>query len=287
MTYKIFGLKSDQCERLGLGIFDGYHLGHQKLAESCSHLLTFWPHPDIMLNKNPSLTMLSTLRELRYYQKKLLVLRFDKNLAKFTALQFLNEIIYKKLKPKAIVVGYDFHFGFQKQGNFDFIKEWAKEFQIEVIKVKPVCYQDHFVKSSLIRKFFTENNFQDAINFLGHSYLMIGKVIRGEGRGRQLGFPTANLQLPDYKLVPRNGIYKGKVLMDNKSYKALIYIGNKPTFRKNFYKNIEVYILEFSADIYNKQLKVFLETKIREEIAFTNAHDLIKQIKQDLTFLAS
>ncbi|MFA5879779.1 MAG: riboflavin biosynthesis protein RibF [Candidatus Margulisiibacteriota bacterium] len=282
MKHKIFGLKSGNCERLGLGVFDGYHLGHQELAKNCSHLLTFWPHPDILLKKNSELAMLTTLRELRFYQKNLLVLRFDQDIARFSALKFLNEIIYKKLQPKVLVVGYDFHFGYQMQGDVNFIKNWAEKFKSEVVKIEPVSFQNQFVKSSLIRKYFSENKFEEAINLLGHSYLIIGKVIQGEGRGRTLGFPTANLKLPDFKLVPNNGVYKGQVLLDNYFYQALIYIGNKPTFRGKFSKNIEVYILNFAGDLYNKQLKVFLEAKGRDEIVFPNQSELIVQIKKDL-----
>ncbi len=280
--YKIFGLKNQQIESLGLGIFDGFHFGHQELAKYCSHLLTFWPHPDVFLSKNKDLKMLTTLRELRYYQKKLVVLRFNYYISQLQPENFLDQIILKELNPQRIVVGYDFNFGYKKEGDYQLLKIWTAKNKIELIQVKPATINDQIVKSSLIRNLILENKFNQAVNLLNHAYLIIGKVIKGEGRGRRLGFPTANLQIPMHKLIPGKGIYKGKVLVENKSYSALIYLGNKPTFHRNFQNSVEVYIKGFRDNIYDKQIKVFLELKIRDEQIFSNEQDLILQIQKDL-----
>jgi riboflavin kinase/FMN adenylyltransferase len=282
MRHKVFGLKNNmQQHALGLGVFDGLHLGHQVIAKRADQLLTFYPHPDIFFGKSNRLKMLTTLRELRFYSKKLLVVRFDKEIASMKPQDFLNELILKYIKPKSLVVGYDFKFGYKKTGDIKFLLKWAKEKNIEIDVVPAVKADNKIIKSQKIRTLFDKDCFNAAVKFLGHSYLIIGKVITGDKRGRGLGFPTANLKVPKHKLIPQNGVYVGKVFLENMKYKALVNIGTRPTF-KTHHKTIEVHILDYKGDLYNKQIKVFLEKKIRNEEKFFSKEKLIEQIKKDI-----
>jgi riboflavin kinase / FMN adenylyltransferase len=280
--YKISGLKkTTKIKTLGIGVFDGLHIGHQKIADKCSHILTFYPHPDLVLSKNKKLKMLTTLREMRFYLPRLLVQHFTKKTALLSPISFLEEVL-AKLNPKKIVVGYDFHFGCGKLGNTQTLKEWAAQKNIVVECLDPVSYNKIVIKSSKIRTFIEGNLFNQAREYLGHPYLMIGSVIKGEGRGKLLGFPTANILVPPKKLVPRNGVYTGWVLYKKKKRPAMIYIGKRSTFAKKGW-SLEVHILNFQENIYGKQLKIFVEEKLREDKKFENAQELIKQIKLDIS----
>ncbi|MBT3261111.1 riboflavin biosynthesis protein RibF [bacterium] len=281
MEYKITGLQNiKKIPSLGIGVFDGLHIGHQQIAKRCTHLLSFYPHPDIVLSKNKKLKMLTTLRELRFHKKNLLVVHFSKKIAKLPADLFLEKII-GALKPQKIVVGYDFKFGFKKEGDFETLQKWALKNKIQVKKIEPIKAGPEIVKSSKIRTLIEHDNLNKAITYLGHPYLIIGTVIKGDGRGSSIGFPTANILVPPKKLVPAHGVYKGKILYGNQYLKAMIYIGKRSTFNKKDW-TLEVHILDYQKNIYGKQLKIFVEKKLRDDRKFNNADELIRQIKQDI-----
>ncbi len=279
---RIRGLKQQNIRALGLGMFDGMHLGHAQIQNHCSHLLTFDPHPALSLGKTPNLKRLTTLRELRYWMKTLLILPFDRTLAMLEPLEFLDRFIGGILKPKTLVVGYDFQFGKQKKGNVALIRQWASQHHIDVIEVPAYSLEGKIVKSSFIRKELESDHFDHAVKLMGHPYLMIGEVIAGQGMGRQLGFPTANLKLPQNKLVPQSGVYSGYVLHQFVQWPAMIYIGRKPTFETRHPVAVEVYIHGFEGDLYGQHLKVFIQEKIRGEEKFPNKDALIAQINRDL-----
>jgi riboflavin kinase / FMN adenylyltransferase len=279
--YKIFGLKNRVINTIGLGVFDGMHRGHQIIANKSDFLLTLYPHPDWFLGKNHELKMINSLREQRFYFKDLLVLHFNEYIAGLSAKDFLDEIIYKKLRPKKIVVGEDYGFGAKACGDVVFLKKWCEQMGLDLEVIPLLSYKDQAVKSSLIRSQINENCFDKAIDLLGHSFLIIGKVVKGEGRGRTLGYPTANIKVPAYKLIPTKGVYRGIVVVNKQKYSCFTYIGKKPTFGRQDL-GIEVYIQGFKGDIYNKQIKVFLESKIRDERKFASEQELKAQIKKDL-----
>ena len=230
--------------------------------------------------------MLSTLRELRFYVKNLLVLRFNERVSSLDAEQFLEQIIWQRIRPQELVVGYDFRFGYKGQGDVLFLAKWVKTHNIKLRVIEPVLHQHVLVKSSTIRECLQEENFELARNFLGHSYLIIGKVVRGDQVGRTMGFPTANLQVPDLKTLPPNGVYQGKVLLQKEFKKCLIYLGKRPTFR-GLEQRLEVHILNYNGeDLYQKQIKVFVEHKIRGEMTFANKEALMYQIQKDVAQVA-
>lgn len=278
----IWGLRENDCyESVGLGIFDGMHLGHQQILKNCSHLLTFWPHPDFFLNKSSDLAMLTTLRELRYYVKSLLAIRFNQQIASLPPLKFLDDIILGQLNPKKLVVGYDFKFGYKHQGNIHLLRQWSEKNNIILKVISPIKVQQVPLKSSLIRTYMQQGKFDLALQCLGHSYLIMGRVIAGDQVGRKLGFPTANLKIPAHKMVPPKGVYSGEVAWNGQVYKCLIYRGTRPTLNQGE-PRVEVHILNFSKNLYGQQICVFLQKKIRDELFFEHTDALIAQIQRDI-----
>jgi riboflavin kinase/FMN adenylyltransferase len=266
---------------LGIGVFDGMHRGHQAIASLCDALLTFYPHPDWVLGKNKTLKLLTTPAERRHYFPHSISARFTRKLASLSAEEFLHAIIETHLSPKRIVVGYDFAFGYKKQGSVAFLKEWASSRGIDVVEIPPITYQGKTVRSAWIREALQTGQFDTAIACLDHSYLMMGTVISGEGRGRTIGFPTANLKVSRHKLIPASGVYSGTVTLQNSSYPAMIYIGKKPTFGGTT-QTLEVHLLDFSGHLYGKQLQVHFTQKIRGELKFESIEALTNQIRADI-----
>ena len=265
---------------LGLGVFDGIHQGHQQLLKEADALLTFEPHP-ITILKNIQVNRLTTKEELPFYIPQLFTLEFTKDIATMSSDDFLNDIILKKINPKKIVVGYDYHYGHKKEGNIATLKQWGTDNHIDIIEINPFTINNIPIKSRLIRKTLTEDNFNQGIEWLGHSYLIKGTVIKGDGRGKTIGFPTANIAVSTNKCIPQYGVYKGTTTINQTSYNAMIYIGNKPTFNHT-HRSIEVHILNFDQDIYNQTIDVFLEKKIRDHQKFDSTETLIAQIKDDI-----
>lgn len=279
---QLFGCPRNPIHTLGLGVFDGLHLGHKTLASQCQALLTLNPHPAVVLGKDPDLKMLTTLREMHYFFPQIIHLPFTKKLSAVKPEFFLNEVILKQVKPARIVVGYDYRFGSGRTGDFDFLTSWGHTHNIQTEQIPAFRHEGHLVKSSDIRDALTRGDFAHGLSLLGHPYLIVGSVVHGEGRGKKIGFPTANLKLPTQKLIPQLGVYGGYILFGKKQIKAIIYIGKKPTFAGEHDVTVEVHIPDFNESLYGRQLAVFLTHKIRGEATFPNVDALIKQIKLDL-----
>ncbi|MBT6120088.1 riboflavin biosynthesis protein RibF [bacterium] len=277
---KVYGSFKKGEEILGLGVFDGLHLGHQEILKVSTSLLTFFPHP-LMALKKRQVPNLTSLDELRTYVDSLLVIRFSKVLAGLSALEFLEAILWDQIRPKHIVVGYDFKFGNRQKGDIYLLEKWTKVKGIRLTVVDAVSHQNTVVKSSKIRALFQDGSFEDAINLIGHSYLIKGMVIKGEGRGRKIGFPTANIKVNSIKLLPKPGVYSGHVFLKRKKFAAMIYIGNKPTFNGT-YSSVEVHIVGGVFSLYNRKLAVYLCHQIRGEVKFSSAAELVSQIKKDI-----
>ncbi|MGE4169380.1 MAG: riboflavin biosynthesis protein RibF [Candidatus Margulisiibacteriota bacterium] len=266
---------------IGLGVFDGMHLGHQAIANLCDMIVTFSPHPDRVLGKNPTLQSLTTVAELRHLFPKVKAIRFTKALSTLSATDFLDTIILKRFNPKAIVIGYDFSFGQGRQGTLDTLKAWAAPKGIAITVIPEVQLGTTPVKSALIREALLGGDFTSARERLGHSYVITGTVVQGEQRGRTLGFPTANLVVPATKLVPSNGVYSGTCLVNHAHHNAMIYIGRKPTFGGKT-AAVEVHLLDASPTLYGKTITVFMDRKIRGEMTFGSAEELVAQIRRDI-----
>ncbi len=282
LNITLFGVPETPIHTLGLGVFDGLHRGHMAIASHCQALLTLSPHPALVLGKKTSLEVLSTLPELRHLFPQVIHLPFTKEISQLEPTVFLEALIFHQLAPKKIIVGYDYRFGVGGKGDFAFLQNWATGHGIETVQIPPYAYQGQVVKSSDIRTYLLEGQFDKAIALLGHPYLIIGNVVHGEGRGKKLGFPTANLQLPKHKLVPKLGVYAGTVLIKKESLPAIIYIGKKPTFGEHAVV-VEVHIPGFDQVLYGQDLAVFLTKKIRGEMVFSGPEALVQQIQLDLT----
>jgi riboflavin kinase / FMN adenylyltransferase len=282
---KLTGLPKTPIHTLGLGVFDGLHLGHNELLKHCDYLLSFHPHPDIVLKKSTNLQLITTKRELRSLYNQMIFLEFTKEIASLEPEIFLNTIIKSKINPKRLIVGYDFKFGFKKQGTISNLQTWGEKNGIKIVVIPPYMLNNIPVKSGLIRTLIRENKFKDALAYLGHPFIIIGKVVKGDGRGKGLGFPTANLQVPPLKLIPTKGVYQGEVKLNNTLKPAIIYIGTKPTFNGEI-AAIEVHIPNETLSLYGKTLYVTLTKKIRNEMHFSTSTELISQINTDLRCLA-
>lgn len=271
---------------MGLGVFDGYHLGHQELLKHCDHALSFFPHPDYVLKKNKNIQHLTTVDELLTFFPKVSVLQFDENMTKKLPIDFMEDVIMTTFSPKKLVVGYDFKFGYQAQGSVSWLKEWGLKRHVEIQVIPAVLDEKGFpIKSHHIRQYLsTKGLFDSALKNLGHPYLVKGEVIHGEGRGKTLGYPTANLLIPIEKQWPAFGVYKGMVFMGNEKYTGMIYIGKKPTF-KGDQCVFEVHLLNFKGILYGQVLSVYLTDFIRGEKVFSNQEDLKLQIQEDIKLI--
>ena len=266
---------------LAMGVFDGIHQGHQALLSQCTSLLTFDPHPVTLVKNISTVQRLTTLKEMNHYMKNMVVLHFNSTIQHMSATSFFEEIIVKRIKPQKIIIGYDYHFGKNRSGTPTLLQQLGKQHNIDVTIVNPIRHNQTIVKSRQIRALIQNDQFNEAVAALGHPYLMIGTVIKGENRGKKLGFPTANLEFPGHKLIPNNGVYSGHVMIKKSFYKAMIYIGKKPTFNHES-TTIEVFILDFKGNLYNKNLTVFIEKFIRHEKKFSSEQALITQINNDI-----
>lgn len=281
---------------LAIGMFDGVHLGHRKVIANAvqfakknnlpSIVLTFSPHPKHIIFPQRQIKLLTTDEEKSFFIEELFVdylfvLKFNNSIRSMSYNKFVKDILVKKFNPLHIFVGLDYTFGKNKEGNVPRLKALGRNYGFSVTAVRDKIEHDRVVKSSLIRNLIAKNKFSHAVNLLGHHYLIIGKVIEGEGRGKLLGFPTANLEILKNKLIPRDGVYAGYAEVMGKIYCAAVNIGKNPTFGGDK-TNVESHIINFHKNIKGKKIKIFLVKKIRNEKEFLNAGELIEAIKNDL-----
>jgi len=268
------------CKTLGIGVFDGVHLGHQEIIRHCDTILSFHPLPNLVLNPNSDIQYITTPTERQHLVPSLIVLEFTKALATMSAATFLEEII-APLAPETIIVGYDFKFGHKQEGNTDLLQAWCTQHNIAFKKVDPVKSDtDLIYKSSWVRKAL-RNDPDHAIELMGHPYIIIGEVIPGDNRGNKLGYPTANIKIDPLKVYPKPGVYKGQAIIQNQRYNAGVYIGQSKTFDKTNL-SCEAHILEFNNDLYGQEICIEINAFIRNEHQFESEDALKAQIKEDL-----
>lgn len=276
------GMPSQPITSLGLGVFDGLHIAHQHLAEHCDGLLTFHPHPDLVLRKDTDLKHLTTLDELQELFPNVVALAFNRDVAQLSPIAFLD-LIKETFNPKQIVVGYDYRFGHKREGDFSVLSNWAAQHGITVKEISMFSRDNEAVKSGQIRRLLRTGEFHKSLELLGHDYAISGTVIPGEGRGKNLGFPTANIRVDAIKLLPEPGVYSAWTRIDGVQYLCIVYIGNKPTFDTEQEKGVEIHIPNFDGDLYSQPVRVYLNGFIRGQEKFESAEALISQIQQDIT----
>lgn len=289
-------VKKDKNTILTLGTFDGIHLGHKKIIETVvkkasinggrSFLITFDPHPRNVLSNN-SIKLLNSPDEKLEILKSLniddvLVINFTKEFSQLSSEEFFISYIIDKIGINEIVVGYDHHFGKGRGGDENTLKELGAKYGFSVTKVEAVSIEGLNVSSSKIRNALVEGDIQTANKLLGRYYSFRGIVIKGDGRGRTLGFPTANVKLDDdTKLLPSIGIYVVEIIIEGNKYFGLMSIGKRPTFYNDGQLTNEVYIFDFEKDIYGNTVTVNIIERIRGEEKFSSVEGLINQMNND------
>ena len=281
---------------IAIGNFDGIHKGHKYVLESASRkiigqdinmaVLTFEPHPIKILRpldwKKRLVNFRTKIRLLKSMQVDVVfALRFNSNLSKFKARDFLQKIIINNLEASRVVVGEDFRFGFKREGDTSLIEEYSNKgfFSIDVKKKKLI--DNNICSSSIIRDMILEGNVKEAYKYLGYFWEVEGKVVHGEARGRELGFPTANLNYIN-QIIPSRGIYSAWIKIEGEKAwrKGAVSSGVRPQFGIGK-ELLEVHILDFNGNIYSKSIRVALVDKIRSEKLFENVSDLVDQMHLD------
>jgi riboflavin kinase/FMN adenylyltransferase len=280
-----------------IGSFDGVHRGHQliirRLVESAREagapavVITFYPHPAVVLGKKANHYYLSHPAEREEMLKELgidevITLAFSRELAALSPEEFLTPL-KSHLGMKELWVGYDFALGRNRAGNTQRLSELGEEFGYELKLLDPFQQDDKVISSSLIRDCLANGDMEAANNMLGRTYSLTGNVVVGDGRGRQIGFPTANLSFWEEKLVPRNGIYAGWAWVEGRRYGTAINIGLRPTFGDDLlHPRVEPFILDFDRDIYGEEIRVEFVKFLRPEARYDSIDRLIAQIFKDV-----
>ena len=282
---------------LTIGTFDGIHLGHQEILKklfersqaykSRNFLITFHPHPRKVLSNLDDLKILSTPEEKISVLEKmglenLFIINFTNEFSQQSPAMFFKNFIIDGIGLKEIVIGHDHKFGKGRTGTFETLKMLGSEFQFEISVVDEFKMRAEIVSSTKIRNALLTGDIKNSNLLLGREYSFSGVVIEGDKRGRDLGYPTANIMPDDHdKLLPDLGIYAAVVIIDDYEYPALLSIGKRPTFYDNGDVTPEVYIYNFDKNIYGKKITVKLFERIRKEEKFASPQDLINQMNRD------
>lgn len=279
------------------GTFDGVHLGHQKILNRIREiaraiqgetvLITFWPHPRLVLYPNEhNLRLLSTFEEktklLRQFGvDHLITIPFTQEFSQMTSEDFIRTVLMEKLQTKKLVIGYDHRFGKNREGSFEYLKAHSSDFGFDLEEISRQDVEEIGVSSTKIRKALESGDVKTASNYLGRPYELNGLVIKGQQIGRSIGFPTANIHIPnDYKLIPKDGVYAVEAFVEDTQYKAMLNIGNRPTV-DGTKKTVEANLFDFQGDLYNKQITVYFREFLREERKFESLEALKNQLILD------
>jgi riboflavin kinase/FMN adenylyltransferase len=280
---------------LTVGVFDGVHLGHQYLVGQTvsrakelgclAAILTFDPHPELVLRPASGSIYLTTLDErmqlLRTQGVDLrLLLHFDKNVASLPAADFLD-LIQKRINLCELWIGPDFALGRQREGGIDVLEDLGRKHGFRVCAVPEYLIDNEVVSSTRIRRCLSAGDVQIANRLLGRPASLTGKVVEGFRRGRQIGYPTANLAADPNVVLPADGVYAVCAYVDGKAYKAVTSIGVRPSF-DNGHRTVETYLLGFKGDIYGHDIKLEFRERLRGEVKFASVKDLVSQIERDV-----
>ncbi len=281
------------------GTFDGVHIGHRKILEQLkrvaqknngeSVLLTFNPHPRIVLQPDIDLKLINSQPEKIELLKScgidhLIIHPFTKEFSRTTSLNFVRNILANTIGAKKLVIGYDHHFGRNREGSFEHLKEFGPVYGFEVEEISAEDVQNITVSSTKIRKALLEGDLKTANEFLGYSFPLGGQVVEGEKIGHQLGYPTANIAVEEnYKILPAEGVYAVEVLFPaapEKKFYGMCNIGMRPTFSGK-HKTIETHIFNFNRNIYGEQIRLIFKDRLRGEKKFDSLENLKIQLQKD------
>ena len=281
-----------------IGTFDGVHIGHQKIIKKLikkaakenliSVVLTFFPHPRMVLQQNPNIELLNTISERKEILSGLgldfiYVKEFTKTFADLSARDFVKTILVDTLHAKYVIIGYDHQFGKDRSANIDDLKRFGAEFGFQVEEISAQDVEDVAVSSTKIRTALKSGDIKTANSFLGYNYYINGTVVKGKGFGKKMEFPTANINVPDsYKLIPKNGVYVVASSYGGNTIYGMMNIGVNPTFDANK-KTIEAHFFDFDQNIYDQDLKIVFLDRLRDEHKFESVDALIAQLRRDRT----
>lgn len=279
-----------------IGTFDGVHFGHQRILEKLvsdaknagkkSILLTFFPHPRMVLQKDSSLELINTIEERKNLLAKtgldyLIIHPFSKEFSRLTALAFVRDILVNQFNVSKLCIGYDHHFGKNREGNITQLQEYSKLYDFDIEEIPAQDIDDVSVSSTKIRKALAEGNVKTANTYLGYPFMLNGNVVNGKQLGGKIGFPTANIDVEEaYKLIPKTGVYVIRSTIKDEIIYGMMNIGKRPTVDGK-HQTIEVHFFDFNQDLYEQSLTVELLYFLRDEHKFDSVEHLISQLHKD------
>ncbi|WP_417358613.1 bifunctional riboflavin kinase/FAD synthetase [Flavobacterium sp.] len=279
-----------------LGTFDGVHKGHKSILEKItssskntgceSVLLTFFPHPRMVLQQNTDIKLLNTIKEKAMLLEQhgidnLIIHPFDHAFSRLTAEEFVKNILVDKFMVRKIIIGYDHRFGRNRTADINDLIQYGEEYNFEVEQISALEINEVSVSSTKIRNALNAGYLETANRYLGYPYFLTGNVVKGKQLGRTIGFPTANINITEsYKLIPDKGVYVVSSEIAGKTIYGMMNIGNNPTVG-GVAESIEVHFFDFNSDLYNQEIRVNIHYKIRNEIKFPSVNHLKEQLKED------
>ncbi|REJ84059.1 MAG: bifunctional riboflavin kinase/FAD synthetase [Bacteroidetes bacterium] len=283
-----------------IGTFDGVHAGHLMIIRRLKEIalatkgetvvLTFFPHPRLVLQpEDNELKLITTMGERmslleRHGIDHLIILPFSREFSRMSAVEFVRDILVQKIGTNTLVIGYDHHFGRNREGSYKDLEEMAVMYNYQLEEIPKHVINEVSVSSTKIRKHLAEGEVAEANNLLGHDFLLEGKVIEGDRIGKDLGFPTANFSIDDpFKLIPRHGIYAAEIEVKSRKFKGMLYIGTRPVV-DGMKLSIEVNIFDFNENIYGESIRVYLKHWIRPDMKFSGLDELKKKMQEDKLF---
>ena len=275
------------------------HAGHQKIIKRLvdsarannleSVILTFFPHPRMVLQKESGIKLINTIEERTDILEQsgidhLVIHPFTMQFSRLTAREFVKEILVEKLRAKKVIIGYDHRFGRNRTANINDLKKFGAEFDFEVEEITRQDIEEVAVSSTKIRTALEEGRVEKANNYLRHPFSLKGEVVKGRGLGKEFNYPTANINIAeDYKLIPKNGVYVVRSVIEGETYFGMMSIGTNPTVGGTS-RTIESFFFKLDKDLYGKRLKIDLLIRIRDEKKFNSVEELKLAMKQDEAF---
>lgn len=286
--------KAENPSAITIGTFDGVHVGHKKIIKNLiekseglsTTLLTFFPHPRMVLQQDSNIKLINTIEERIQLLEKtglntLIVYPFNKEFSRLTARDFVRDLLIEKLNLKKIIIGYDHRFGRNRTANIDNLREFGVAFDFDVEEIQAKEIDDVTISSTKIRKALNEGDIETANAYLGYEFMLTGTVTSGKGLGKTINFPTANIYIEEtYKLIPKQGVYVVKSTIENRTVFGMMNIGMNPTVEGKK-QTIEVHFFDFDHDIYNQKIQVSLLGRLRDEQKFDSVKQLQAQLEKD------
>ncbi|MGB7925741.1 MAG: bifunctional riboflavin kinase/FAD synthetase [Pyrinomonadaceae bacterium] len=281
---------------LTLGVFDGLHLGHQLIMSTVTEraralgavptVITFDPHPRAVLHPESAPPLLQTFdQKIEAFGvlglEQTIVIRFNSEFAQVRAEEFLREVVRDRLQAREVYLGRGFAFGHNREGNIELLQKVSRQLGFRAEEVAEVCLRGQRISSSRIRALLAEGRVNLARRMLGRPYGVEGRVVRGDERGRTLGFPTANLR-PQNRVIPRSGVYVTATLIEGEWRRSVTNVGTRPTFETTTEPSVETYVMNWSGDLYGDVVRVRFLHRLRDERKFASIDELKRQIEHDL-----